>query len=1100
MTSLRRRPGGVSTAQARLQPKRICIITAETPWTHPWSEASAGAVGLAQYYAAIGDAVTLLFVPAGDDAYRVPYGEFEPFAKLNFESYMIRSEVLRDSPGLLGGLYSRRMASLAVFRHIRAQGFDAVYFALEGGLAYYSLVAAELGLFKDRPRIVVLASFPKIREAEANRRFLESKEEIAIAHMEQHCAEHADETIASGEHLLQWMRAKNWKLPRAASVLPWHTPEQFAPPLAAGNDRPHSSPCSEIVFISEPAYCNGLTLFCDCLDQLGALVERPLRVSALGPFGNVLGEHSGSLLLRRGRTWPFEVMFYPRMTLAERLQYASQRRALVVIPGLEGSDRLIAMACLAHGVPFVTCEVSGTSALIASRDRKRAVAETNASSLAERIAHALEAGPAPVSPQLSSAGAGELWTEHRTRLKKPAASARAAPKQPLVSVVMAHYERPDMVLEALDAIDNQDYPNLELIVVDDGSRKPETHAFLAKLAKKFKKKGWTLIRAQNRYLGAARNTGVRKAKGEYILFVDDDNALFPEAVSTFVHAMQHSGADMCTAIALVFHQQRVPTDRSLGVTHYVPLGGSLDINFINNAYGDANAMIRRSVFDKIGFQNEIYGFTAQDWEYATRAAMAGLKVRVIPEPIYWYRSSPEGMFRTSNWYDNRLPIREAYRKIGYRGLELLYDLVLAQNVDSGERDSLQHNLLYSPSNARLLKLGKLDPNSDEALELLSEVAATSGRPATAITLIGHIKRPDFRKRVLESILPSQPDSAARIVEGLAAERKLLVQHLREATVVVDRQGGAKVLSYTEAPDRLFLQARDSQLSAAVLGGISEAGTLEVTVLAALDQELAVPTQVILAMIPVDSDPLVELTTAGPEPEPGSSGWTALTRDFETKILRAGFPAATHADMNLVFGVRRAAGTGKAATLARFSGVTVRRSLVLNETQRPRTAAPAAKQRAHRIANETLRKAELMTHYESRFPLLQFLNDEEGLLLRPSRNGVVAVSLPQIMSPFSRGVAAFVEVAHEEASPFEFGLLIRSPSSIIDWASDPPKGGAAFSGWLKVERKFELHKLEARLAEVTLGSHSVCLAIRLPPDSNPIPSQTFWRKIAIFWDD
>lgn len=1100
MTSLRRRPGRASTEQARLQPKRICILTAETPWTHPWSEASAGAVGLAQYYAAIGDVVTLLFVPTGEDAYRVPYGEFDSFAKLNFESYLIRSDVLRDPPGLLGGLYSREMASLAAFRYIQEKEFDAVYCALEGGLAYYSLVAAELGLFKDRPRIMVLASFPKLREAEADRRFLRNKQEIVTAHMEQYCAEQADELIASGEHLLHWMREKNWKLPRTATALPWHMPDQFAPPSSAESNVPQSSRCNEIVFISEPAFRNGPALFCDCLDKLAALVERPLRVSALGPFGNVLGEHSGSLLLRRGRAWPFEVMFYPRMTLVERLEYARQRGALVVIPNLEGSDRLIPLACLAHGVPFVASEASGTSDLIASRDRKLAVAKTDAAGLAERISKILESSPVAAGPHVSRFGTSELWMEHRARLKKPAPSTRSAPKQPLVSVVMAHYDRPDMVLEALDAIDNQDYPNLELIVVDDGSRKPETHAFLEKLGRKFKKKGWTLIRAENRYLGAARNTGVRKAKGEFILFVDDDNALFPEAVSTFVRAMQHSGADMCTAIALVFHQQRVPADRSLGVTHYVPLGGSLDINFINNAYGDANAMIRRTAFDKIGFQNELYGYTAQDWEFATRAAMAGLKVRVIPQPVYWYRSSPEGMFRTSNWYENRLPILEAYRKTGYKSLERLYDLVLSQNVDSGERDSLQHNLLYSPSNERLLKLGKLDPNSDEALELLAEIAATGGRPATAITLIGHITRPDFKKRVLESVLPGQPNNAVQIIEGLGAERKLLAQHLREAIVVVDRKVSGKVLCYTEGPDRLFLQARDSRPSAAVLGGICEAGTLEVTALVGLDQELAVPTQVILAMIPVDSDPLVELTTAGPEPESGNSGWTTLTRDFESKLLCARFPVATNADLNLVLGVRRATGGAKDATLAKFSGITIQRSLVLNDDQRPRLAAPAARQRARRVGSDTMRKAELMTTYESRFPLLQFPNDEEGLLLRPSRNGVVAVSLPQVMPPFSRGVAAFVEVAHEEASPFEFGLLIRAPSSVIDWAQDPPKGGAAFSGWLRVERKFELHKLEARLAEVTLGGHSACLAVRLPPNSNPIPSQTFWRKLAIFWDE
>ena len=59
------------------------------------------------------------------------------------------------------------------------------------------------------------------------------------------------------------------------------------------------------------------------------------------------------------------------------------------------------------------------------------------------------------------------------------------------------------------------------------------------------------------------------------------------------------------------------------------------MGFIHDSFGDANAMIRREVFDKIGYQIEDYGYTAQDWEFFSRAVMSGLKFRIIPEP-HWY--------------------------------------------------------------------------------------------------------------------------------------------------------------------------------------------------------------------------------------------------------------------------------------------------------------------------------------------------------------------------------------------------------------------------------------------------------------------------------
>ncbi|WP_245521510.1 hypothetical protein, partial [Mesorhizobium sp. M1D.F.Ca.ET.184.01.1.1] len=109
-----------------------------------------------------------------------------------------------------------------------------------------------------------------------------------------------------------------------------------------------------------------------------------------------------------------------------------------------------------------------------------------------------------------------------------------------------------------------------------------------------------------------------------ILFLDDDNALLPNAVSTFVAGMQKSGADICTTFAKWLNEPFVPPDTKSGYMLYFPVGGPPDIALITNPYGDANAMVRRSVFSRIGFLVEEPGYAVHDWEFFARASLAGL--------------------------------------------------------------------------------------------------------------------------------------------------------------------------------------------------------------------------------------------------------------------------------------------------------------------------------------------------------------------------------------------------------------------------------------------------------------------------------------------
>ncbi len=88
---------------------------------------------------------------------------------------------------------------------------------------------------------------------------------------------------------------------------------------------------------------------------------------------------------------------------------------------------------------------------------------------------------------------------------------------PLVSVIIPTYNRPTYLEETIYSVVNQTYINIEIIVVDDGSKSN----YAEQICKKFKNCEYYF--KENGGLSSARNYGISKAKGKFIAFLDDDD-------------------------------------------------------------------------------------------------------------------------------------------------------------------------------------------------------------------------------------------------------------------------------------------------------------------------------------------------------------------------------------------------------------------------------------------------------------------------------------------------------------------------------------------------------------------------------------------------
>ncbi len=106
---------------------------------------------------------------------------------------------------------------------------------------------------------------------------------------------------------------------------------------------------------------------------------------------------------------------------------------------------------------------------------------------------------------------------------------------PLVSVVIPTHNRPDMLKTAVESVLSQTYPNMEIIVVNDGGED------VSDMLNALNARGNIIYirHEENRGISAARNTALRAANGHYIAYLDDDDMYYPEHLQILVSVLEN---------------------------------------------------------------------------------------------------------------------------------------------------------------------------------------------------------------------------------------------------------------------------------------------------------------------------------------------------------------------------------------------------------------------------------------------------------------------------------------------------------------------------------------------------------------------------------
>jgi glycosyltransferase involved in cell wall biosynthesis len=452
-----------------------------------------------------------------------------------------------------------------------------------------------------------------------------SIEEAIRAYMESYCIRYADAAVATARsiHAQAGEGAPVWCI---------------APPLSPSfhqKRRTGGFEARRVVFAAALHPWNGFDLFAQAV-QLVLRTDPSFVFEVTGPdtpsdpFGGSFREH---VLRGMDRSAAERLIFTATPAAAESfcvfparwdhvpqsLLEAMARGCVPIVSGVPGLRELVAGGA---GITLDPCTPERIAQVLL-----RLIGEPGP--LEELSAAANTAGrqrcdPDRIVRQLERCYAGDR-TADRVRATAPSVA-----DEPRVSVVIPFRDQGRYLEEAVASVRASTYPNVEIVVVDDGSLDPASKAvFRAVEAKK--------LSQSNRGLAAARNRGIAAAEGTMVLPLDADDLIHPLYIETAVAAL---GRDPDLAYVSCY-------TRAFGLFDgaFVPVGPVPDVMLYLQTFGSCTNLYHKRVLEQVGGYDERM-IAYENWDLLITLAKHGLVGDVLPLELFWYRRHADSMVFT----------------------------------------------------------------------------------------------------------------------------------------------------------------------------------------------------------------------------------------------------------------------------------------------------------------------------------------------------------------------------------------------------------------------------------------------------------------------
>jgi glycosyltransferase involved in cell wall biosynthesis len=271
--------------------------------------------------------------------------------------------------------------------------------------------------------------------------------------------------------------------------------------------------------------------------------------------------------------------------------------------------------------------------------------------------------PQAVDPYEAWQAANEFTPAARADLERRLAATASLPS---LSVVMPVYNAPlDLLAAAVDSVRNQVYGNWELCIADDASTDPGVREYLAQLAQR-EPRVRICLRERNGNISAATNSAADIARGEFLVLLDQDDLLTPDALAEIaLRAAAQPDADI-----LYSDDDKIGIDGRRFAPQFKP-DWSPEL-LLGYMYFSHVFAVRRELYSRVGGMR--LGFEgSQDYDFALRATEQARAIAHIPQMLYHWRVLPgstaaSGAAKPQSFEAGRRAVQEALQRRGSAGI------------------------------------------------------------------------------------------------------------------------------------------------------------------------------------------------------------------------------------------------------------------------------------------------------------------------------------------------------------------------------------------------------------------------------------------------
>lgn len=267
-----------------------------------------------------------------------------------------------------------------------------------------------------------------------------------------------------------------------------------------------------------------------------------------------------------------------------------------------------------------------------------------------------------------------------------------------VSVIVPVYNGEKHLRQCVESIMAQDYKNLEILLINDGST--DGSALLCEQLRKQDRRVRVVHKVKNEGLGAARNTSLEVATGDYIVFVDADDWIDPNHVSDLHELLTRTGSDVAISNFTQYYEETGQFNLHIAADDYYEAVYSPEEWFAFQ-YGVGHnislcftvpwsKMYKKSLFDYILYPTDGFG---EDDRTTWKTYLAAEKIAYMHRSSLIYRVNAGSMTQTADQATifSTEPVAERIEVLGLLGFDLTKEIAAYKWRSQINRDSKLRN-------------------------------------------------------------------------------------------------------------------------------------------------------------------------------------------------------------------------------------------------------------------------------------------------------------------------------------------------------------------------------------------------------------------------